>query len=139
MHYRSHIRKCKAQSEAVEKRLADSIINLDIKRIKAINALKKWIDKYPTPSTQFCVKARCPTYEDVFAKQIIDLDLQLIAAKTKQFSLHSPAAHLFELHLPALQPPAPQPLVPQLFALQRLQINDMVEIITVCLLKFPNL
>ena len=40
-------------------------------------------------------KARCPSYEHVLAKQIIDLDLQLIAAKIKQFSSHPPAAHPF--------------------------------------------
>ena len=40
-HLCSLITKCKAQSAAAEKRLADLIITLKIKRIEAINAFEK--------------------------------------------------------------------------------------------------
>ena len=56
----------------------------------------------------------------MLAKQIINLDLQLIAAKTKQFTTHSPTPHPFELH-----PSEPQSLTPQ-----PIQLNDMAGILT---------
>ena len=37
-HLRKLIPQCRAQSAAAEKRLADTIINLEIKRIEAIHA-----------------------------------------------------------------------------------------------------
>ena len=40
-HLRSIIPKCKAQSAVAEKRLADTIITLEINRIDAIHALEK--------------------------------------------------------------------------------------------------
>ena len=78
-HLRTLIPQCKAQSAAAEKRLADSIINLEIKRIEAIHALENRLGELRAIIPVY--KTRCPTYEHVLAKQIINLDLQLIAAK----------------------------------------------------------
>ena len=61
----------------------------------------------------------------MLAKQIINLDLQLIAAKTKQFS-----SHPFEAHPLAPHPRAPHPPGTNLFAPQVLQSNDMAGILT---------
>ena len=69
-------------------------------------------------------KARCPTYEHVLAKQIINLDLQLIAANAKQFSTHPPAPHPFETNLLASQP---------------IESNDMAGILTERPRQIPNL
>ena len=97
-HLRSLIPQCRAQSSAAEKRLADTIIILEIKRIEVIHALDKRIGELRALIPVY--KARCPTYEHVLAKQIIDLDLQLIAAETKQFPTHPPAQHpLQHIHL----------------------------------------
>ena len=87
----------KARSTAAEKRLADTIITLEIKRIEAIRVLEKSLGELRALIPVY--KARSPTFEHVLAKQIINLDLQLIAAKTKQFPTHpallSPPPHLF--------------------------------------------
>ena len=80
-HLRSLIPQRRAQSAAAEKRLADTIITLEIKRIEAIHALENRLGELRALITVY--KARCPTYEHVLAKQIINLHLQLIAAKTK--------------------------------------------------------
>ena len=74
-------------------------------------------------------KARGPTYEHVLAKQIINLDLQLIAAKTKQYLLQPPAAHPCALHSAATNLPTPQPL----------QSNDMAVVLTERSQQVPNL
>ena len=90
-HLRSLILQCKAQSAAAENRLANKIIALEIKRIETIHAHEKILGEFRALIPIY--KARHTTYEHVLAKQIINLDLQLIAAKTKQFSTHSPAPH----------------------------------------------
>ena len=53
-------------------------------------------------------------------RKIISLDLQLIAANTKQFPTEPSAPHLFSLHFPA--PHSPEP--------HSVQLNDMVGILT---------
>ena len=57
------IPQCRAQSAAAKKRLADSIITLEIKRIEAIHAIEKRL-RALIP----VYKVRCPTYEHVLAK-----------------------------------------------------------------------
>ena len=95
-HLRSLIPKCRAQSAAAEKRLADAIITLEIKRIETIHAIEIRLGELRALIPVY--KARHPTYEHVLAKEIINLDLQLIAAKTKQFPTHSPTPQLFAPH-----------------------------------------
>ena len=56
----------------------------------------------------------------MLAKQIINLDIQLIALTTNQFPLHQPS-----LHSPAPQSPAPHHLAPQ-----PIQLNHMARILT---------
>ena len=56
----------------------------------------------------------------MLVKQIINLDLQLIAAKTKQFPTHLLTPHRFAPHPSELQPPTPQPI----------QLNDITRILT---------
>ena len=85
-HLRSLIPQCKAQSAAAEKRLADLIITMEIKRIQAIHTLENRLGELRALIPVY--KARHPTCEHVLAKQIINLDIQLIASKTNQFSLH---------------------------------------------------
>ena len=126
-HLRTLIPQCRAQSAAAEKRFADTIITLEIKRIEAIHALEKRLGELRALIPVY--KARHPTYEHVLAKQIINLDLQLIAAKTKQFTTHSPTTHPFELHLSEPQSPTPQPI----------QVNDMAGILTERPRQIPNL
>ena len=70
-------------------------------------------------------KARCPTYEHVLAKHIINLDFTFIAAKTKYFSSHPPAAHPLALH-----PFAPRIPETNLPTLQPIQFNDMAGILS---------
>ena len=77
-------------------RLADTIITLEIKRIEAIRVYEKRLSKLRVHIPVY--KTRCPTYEHVLAKQIINLDFQLIAAKTKQFPTHPPALLSPTLH-----------------------------------------
>ena len=115
-HLRSLIPRCKDQSAAAEKRLADLIITMKIKRIQAIHTLEKRLGELRALIPVY--KARNPTYKHVLAKQIIDLDLQLIAAKSTKFpthqtALHYPTAYLFVPQPPLLQPFAPQPPAPQ--------------------------
>ena len=117
-HFSSLIPQCRAQSAAAEKRIADTIITLEIKRIKAIHACEKRLGELRSYIPVY--KARCRTYEHVLAKQIINLDLQLIAAKTKQFLQHPPTANL-----PALHSFAPNQLTPQ-----PLQSDDMANVLT---------
>ena len=62
------------------------------------------------------------------AKQISNLDLQLIAAKTKQFSPHLPAKHPFAPYILGTKLPTPQPL----------ESNDIAEILTKRLRQVPN-
>ena len=82
-HLCSLIPQCRAQSAAADKRLADTIITLETKRIEAIHVLEKRLGELRALIPVY--NARSHTYEHVLAKHIIDLDLQLIAAKTKQF------------------------------------------------------
>ena len=136
-HLRTLIPHCRAQSTVAEKRLADTKITLEIKRIEAIHALEKRLGELRALIPVY--KARCPTYEHLLAQQIINLDLQLIAAKTKQYPTHLLAPHQF-----ALPPPAPIPLAPHLFAphppaLLPVQLNDMAGIFTERLRQVPNL
>ena len=126
-HLCSLIPQCKAQSAAAEKRLADTIITLEIKQIKAIHALGKRLGELRTLIPVY--KARCPTYEYVLAKQIIHLDFQLIAAKTNKFSTHPPAQ----------LPTAPHPPATNQFAQQLLQSNKMAGILTERPRQIPNL
>ena len=72
-HLRSLIPQCSAQSEAAEKRLADTIITLEKKSIEAIHALERTLGELRALIPLY--KARCPIYEHVLAKQIINLDL----------------------------------------------------------------
>ena len=65
----------------------------------------------------------------MLAKQIINLDLQLIATKIKQFTTHSPTPHPFELHPSEPQSPTPQPI----------QLNDMAGILTERPRQIPNI
>ena len=60
----------------------------------------------------------------MFAKQIINLNLQLIAAKTKQFPTHSLAPYPFAPHSPEPQP---------------IQLNDMAGILTERPRQIPNI
>ena len=136
-HPSSLIPHCKAQSAAAEKRLADTIITLEIKRIVAIHALEKRLGKLRALIPVY--KARCPTYEHVLAKQIINLDLQLIAAKTKQFLPNLPAAHPPALHRPAPHQFAPHSPATNLFAPQPLPSNYMAGILTERPRQVPNL
>ena len=106
---------------------------MKIKRIQAIHILEKRLGKLRVLIPVY--KARNPTYEHVLAKQIIDIDLQLIEAKSNNFQTHSPVPHPSAAHtlLPqpfsalkqAPQPPAPHPPQPQ-----PLEINDIVGILT---------
>ena len=82
-HLRTLIPQCRAQSAAAEKRLADSIITLEIKRIVVIHAIEKRLGKLRALIPVY--KARCPTYEHVLAKQIINLDLHLSQRKQNIF------------------------------------------------------
>ena len=72
-HLCSLIPQCKAQSAVAEKRLADTIITLEIKRIDTIHALENRLGRLRALITVY--NPRSPTYEHVLAKQIIDLDL----------------------------------------------------------------
>ena len=65
----------------------------------------------------------------MLAKQIINLDLQLIEAKTKQFSLRPPAAH----------PPAPLIPATNQSTQQLIQLNDLAEIFIERPLRVPHL
>ena len=122
-HLRTLIPQCKAQSAAAEKRLADTIIKLEINYIEAIHTIEKKLGELRALIPVY--KARCPTYEHVLANQIINLDLQLIAAKTKQFSSHPFAAQPLAPHSSAAHPP-----VTNLPAPQVLQSNEKAGILT---------
>ena len=61
----------RAQSAAAEKRLSDTTITLEIKRIEAIHALERRHGELRALIPVY--KARFPTYEHVLAKQIINL------------------------------------------------------------------
>ena len=95
-HLRSIIPQCKATSSAAEKRLADTIIILEIKRIEAIHVLEKRLTELRASITVY--KARCPTYEHVLAKQINNFDVRLIAAKKNNFYLGHPE-HIYLHHI----------------------------------------
>ena len=136
-HLRILIPQCRAQSAAAQKRLANTIITLEIKRIKAIHALEKRLAELQALIPVY--KARCPTYEHVLAKQIINLDLQLIAAKTNQFPKNPPASHPPALHHHTLHSFAPHLQEPNIFAPQPLESNDMVGILTDRPRQVPNL
>ena len=70
----------------------------------------------------------------MLAKQIINLDLQLIAANGKQFPTHPSAPHPTELHHFAQLPPETN-----LFAPQLLESNNMAGILTEHRRQVPNL
>ena len=91
------IAQCRAQSAAAEKCLGNTIITLKIKRINAIHPLEKRLGEHRALIPLYT--ARFLTYEHLLAKQIINLDFQLIAPKPKQF-----LQHLFALHLPEQHP-----------------------------------
>ena len=124
-HLRFFIPRCNAQSAAAEKRFADLIITIKIKHIQA-STLSKRDGELRALIPVY--KAHNPTYEHVFVKQIIDIDLQLIEAKFKNFSTHSPVSHPSAAHSP----------LPQPFSAQPLEIN-MVGILTVRPRQIPNL
>ena len=107
-HLGSLIPQCKAQSTAAEKRLANEIIALEIKRIEVIYAVEKRLSELRALIPLF--KARHTTYEHVLARQIINPNIQFIKAKTTQFPTH---------------PFVPHPLEPQ-----PVQLNDIPGIIT---------
>ena len=126
-HLRSLITQCRAQSAAAEKRLADTIITLEIKRIEAIHAFEKRLGELRALIPVYIT--RCHTYKHVLAKQIINLELQFIAIKLNKYLPHRPAAHPYALHPPATNLPTPQPL----------QSNDMAGALTERLQQVPNL
>ena len=105
---------------------------MEIKRIQAIHALEKRLVDLRALIPVY--KSRCPTYEHVLAKQIINRDLQLIAAKTNQFKTYQPATFPFEIYQPALHPPATNLPAPQ-----PVQSNDMAGILTERPRQVPNL
>ena len=117
-HLRSLIPQCRAQSAAAEKSLADAIITLEIKRIEAIYAIEQRLVELRALISVY--KARCPTYKHVLAKQIINIDFQLITAKTKHFSPYPPATH----------PSAPHQLSTNLPSPQLIQSSNMAGILT---------
>ena len=59
-HLRTLIPQCKAQSAAAEKRLADTIINLEIKRIEPIHTIEKKLGELRALIPVY--NAHCPTY-----------------------------------------------------------------------------
>ena len=136
-HLRSLIPQCKAQSAAAEKRLADTIITLENKRIETIHALENRLGELRALIPVY--KARSPTYEHVLAKQIIDLDLRLIAAKTKQVPTHLLAKHPPATHPPAPFPFAPYPLAPHQSEPQPVQLDDMAGILSERPRQVPNI
>ena len=102
-HFGTLIPQCRAQSAAAEKRLADTIITLEIKRIEAIHALEKRLSELRALIPVH--KDRCPTYEHVLANQIINLDLQLIAPETKHFhNIHPQNIHLHQIYSQQIYP-----------------------------------
>ena len=122
------------------------IITIKIKRIHPIHTFQKRFGELKALNPVY--NALNPTYEHVRAKQIIYLDLQLIAVKSTQFPTHptaphSPTAYLCVPQPPLLQqlapkPPALQPAAPQLFAPHQLQINNLTESLTEPPRKIPN-
>ena len=71
----AHLRSffsCRAQSAAAEKRLSDTIIILEIKRIEAIPDLGKRLGELRAFIPVY--KACCPRYELTLPKQIINID-----------------------------------------------------------------
>ena len=58
-HHRLLIQQCKAKSAAAEKRLADTIITFEIKRIDAIHAFEKRLGELRALIPVY--KTRCPT------------------------------------------------------------------------------
>ena len=81
---------------------------MKIKRIEAIHTLEKRLGDLRALIPVY--KARCPTYEHVLAKQLINLDLQLIEAKTKRFSQNPSTTHPPTLH--PIAPPPPATILP---------------------------
>ena len=73
VHLRTLIPQNIAQSAVADKRFSDMIITLEIKRIEAIHALKRKLGEFQAIISVY--KARCPTYEHVLAKQIINFKL----------------------------------------------------------------
>ena len=100
---RALILQSKAQSAIAETRFANKIINLELKRIQAIQALQKKLADLRGLIPVY--KARYPSYEHVLADQIINFELQLISPKSNQLSPNKPASHLL-----VPQPFAPQPI-----------------------------
>ena len=101
---------------------------MEIKRIELIHALEKRLGEHRALIPEY--KARCPTYEHVLGKQIINLDLKLIAAKTKQFLSNPLAPHPPASNQPASHLPAAPPLATNLPEPQPIQSSDMVGILT---------
>ena len=102
-------------------------ITCELKRIEAINALEKKLGDLRKLIPVY--KARCPANVNVFADQIINLELQLIAAKSNQREPH-PLASLL---------PAQQPHIPQQNLVQPIQSNDKKENFTGRPQQIPNL
>ena len=82
-HHYTLIPQRTAQSAATEKRLADTIITLEIKRIEALYTIKMSLSELRALIPVY--DARFPTSEHVLAKQIIYLHLKLIATNTTIF------------------------------------------------------
>ena len=110
---RALIPQSRAQSAAKETRIVNEIINLELKLIEAIKALKKKFNNL----TKCTPVYKAPEYEHVLADQIINLDFQLISAKSNH-----PLPNQPESHPPAPQQPAPQPK----------QLSDMAKLFTDC-------
>ena len=105
---------------------------MEIKRIEAIHAIEKKLGELRALIPVY--KARCPTYEHVLAKQIINFDLQLIAAKSNQFQTYHFAAFPFEIHQLTLHSPAINLPAPKL-----VHSNDISGILTERFRLVPNL
>ena len=131
-HLPTLIPQCREKSAGAENRLADTIITLDIKRIEAIHALEKRLGELRAPIPIY--KARSPTYKHVLAKQIIDFDLQLIVAKTKQFPTNPTPQNLLVHYPRAPLVPTARPPIPQ-----QIQLNNMNGVLAERPRHFPNL
>ena len=87
---RTIIPRFRADSPAAEIRLANEIITCYLKRIEAINALEKKLDNLQQLIQVY--KARFSANENVLADQLINHELQLIAAKSNQPAPHPSAS-----------------------------------------------
>ena len=127
---RAHIPRFKDHSTEAENRLANEIICLEIKRIDAVLVCEKKLGELKAPIPVY--KAQCPAYEHLLDDKIINIDLQIIAAKSNH-----PSSHPSSPPPAAPQIPVPQPPIPQ--SLQPIQSNDLARNFTGRPQQIPNL